>query len=147
MIRSFALITLILGFAAALFADPTEEAQRVQRYHDRLQHVGTGATTTIWVLLRDGENLKGTIEYLNATEMGIRDEFGHNRPVLLKGIVEFTANNQKTGVRTASTNRWWRAARLWWRNVKGSANFNACAPQVAIRFAIIERSSQGGAIV
>ncbi len=147
MIRSFALAALILAFASALFADPTEDAQRVQRYHDRLQQVGTGPSTSVRVLLRHGESVKGSIEYLDATEMGIRDEFGHRRPVLLKGIVEFTARNQKTGVKTASTNRVWRAARLWWRNVKGSANFNGWATLDAIRFGLIGKSSQGGAIV
>lgn len=130
MIRSFALAALVLAFATASYADPTEEALRVQRYHDRLQQVGTGPAASIWVFLRDGESLKGTIDYLNATELGIRDDFGHRRPVLLKGIVEFTAHNQKTGVKAASTNRLWRVARLWWRNVKG-ASFNAWATQDA----------------
>ena len=103
-----------------LYADPAAgEARRVQLYHDRLQTIGTGNVTAISVFLRDGEALKGTIDYLNPTEVGIRDEFGHLRPVPLKGIVEFTARNRKTGVKTASTNRWRRATRLLWRRVNG----------------------------
>ena len=147
MIRSFALATLFFALATALFADPTEEAQRVQRYHDRLQQIGTGPSTSVWVLLRNGENVKGAIEYLDAAEMTIRDEFGHRRPVLLKGIVEFTAHNQETGVKSASTNRLWRAAKLWWRNVKNGVNFSDWAPSDAFRFGIIRKSSQRGAIV
>jgi hypothetical protein len=122
MTRLLAMLVLV-GTAAVVFADPTEDALRAQRYHDRLQQVGSGPSTSIWVLLRDGESLKGTIEYLNATEVGIRDDFGHLRPVPLIGLVDFTARNQQTGVKAASTNRWRRAARLWWRRVNG-ANFD-----------------------
>jgi len=130
VIRNFALAALVLSLATLVYADPTEEALRVQRYHDRLLQIGTGPKTSIWVFLRDGESMKGTIDYLNDTELGIRDEFGHRRPVLLKGIVEFTAHNQETGAKSASTNRFYRAARQWWRNVKG-ANFTGWASQDA----------------
>jgi hypothetical protein len=137
MSRVCAVFVLFLGCASLLYADPNEEALRVQRYHDRLEQVGTGPATSIWVLLRYGEELKGSIYYLNATEVGIRDEYGHRHPVLLKGLVEFTARNQKTGVKAASTNWWYRAARQWWRHVSGST-FSPWAPQEAQRFVIID---------
>ncbi len=131
MIRIVAIAVLVLACTSFLFADPgDEEALRVQRYHDRLEQVGLGPTTLIWVLLRDGENLKGVIYYLNDSELGIRDEFGHRHHVLLKGIVEFTARNQETGVKTASTNWWYRTARQWWRRVSGT-NLNPWIPQPA----------------
>jgi len=120
MTRFCALLVLLFCYAGYLYGDPVEDAKRVERFHDRLQTIGVGSSTSISVFLRDGEALKGTIDYLNATEVGIRDEFGHLRPVPLKGIVEFTAHNQDTHVKTASTNRWYRAARLFWRRMNGT---------------------------
>ena len=146
MIRTLATVVLVIACATFLYADPADDALRVQRYHDRLQQVGTGPDTSVWVFLRDGEELKGSIYYLSDTELGIRDDFGHRRPVLLKGIVEFTARNQHTGVKTASGAWWTRAARQWWRRVSGS-NLNPWTPQVARRFVIIDTIQQGGAIV
>ncbi|HVZ16681.1 MAG TPA: hypothetical protein VG897_06170, partial [Terriglobales bacterium] len=73
MFRILASIVFIFMCASSLFADPSDEALRVQRYHDRLQQVGTGPATSVWVLLLDGEELKGTIYYLSDSELGIRD--------------------------------------------------------------------------
>ena len=119
MTRFCALLVLVFCCASALYGDPIEDAKRAERFHDRLQTIGTGSATSISAFLRDGESLKGTIDYLNESEVGIRDEFGHLRPVPLKGIVDFTAHNQNTRVKTASTNRWRRAARVMWRHVYG----------------------------
>lgn len=146
MTRMLSTVFVLLACTTFLYADPTEEALRVQRYHDRLAQIGTGPATSIWVLLRDGEELKGAIYYLNASELGIRDEFGHRHHVLLKGIVEFTARNQGSGAKAASANWWYRTARQWWRRVSGS-NGNPWLPQEARRFVIIEKLQQDGAIV
>jgi hypothetical protein len=99
------------------FADPGDEAQRIADYHERLQRIGIGPATSINVLLRDGETLKGIIDYLKESEIGIRDEFGHLRPVPLGGIREFDARNNTTKLRTASSNWWWRTAKLLWRHM------------------------------
>lgn len=137
MTRICALLILIFCCVANLYGDPLEDAKRVERFHNRLQTIGTGSATSIWVFLRDGEALRGNIDYLNATEVGIRDEFGHLRPVPLKGIVDFTAQNRSTHVKTASTNRWRRAARLMWRHVYGPGFDGLASPLDATRFAII----------
>lgn len=117
MPRICALIALVFCCATYLYGDPADDARRIERFHNQLQTVGTGNATSIWVLLKDGESLKGTIDYLSPTEVGIRDQFGHLRPVPLKGIVEFTAQNQSTHVKAASTARWKHAARLFWRRL------------------------------
>lgn len=127
MTRICALVALVLCLATYVYGDPGEDARRVERFHHRLETVGTGGTTSIFVLLCDGETVKGLIEYLNDSEIGIRDPFGHLRPVLLKGVVQFTARNRKTGARTASTNVWMRAARLLWHRMTG-AGFDALTP-------------------
>jgi len=122
MTRVLALVALVFCFATYLYGDPTQdEAKRVQLYHHRLETVGTGNATSLWVLLRDGETVKGTIDYLNPTEVGIRDAFGHLRPVPLRGIVQFTARNRRTGTRAASTNVLRRATRLLWYHMTGAA--------------------------
>ena len=146
MTRIAVTVALVLACASFLYADPTDEALRVQRYHERLQQIGIGPATSIWVLLLDGEELKGTIYYLDDSELGIRDDFGHRRPVLLKGIVEFTAQNQHTHLKAASRNWWHRTARQWWRHVSGST-MSPWTPQYAQRFVIIDRIQQDGAIV
>jgi hypothetical protein len=132
MTRICALVALVFCLATYVYGDPTEEAKRVERFHRRLEIVGAGNTTSIFVLLYDGETVKGMIDYLNATEVGIRDPFGHMRPVPLKGIVQFTAHNQKSGAKAASTNVWMRTARLLWHRMTGAA-FDALAspPDVA----------------
>jgi hypothetical protein len=131
MLRSFvtvlALAVIVLGGAESLRADPNDDAKRVERYHDRLLTIGSGTETSIWVFLRDGETLKGNIDYLNATEIGVRDEFGHLRPVPLKGIMEFTAQNRSTHVKTASSSVWHRAALQIWLHMNG-VNFAGFAP-------------------
>jgi hypothetical protein len=121
--RSFAialaLTAIVLAAAGPLRADPNDDAKRVERYHDRLLTIGNGSATSIWVFLRDGETLKGNIDYLNATEVGVRDEFGHLRPVPLKGIMEFTAQNRSTRAKAASSSLWRRAALQIWLHMNG----------------------------
>ena len=146
MTRICALVALVVCLATYVYGDPADDAKRVERFHQRLETVGAGSTTSIFVLLCDGETVKGTVEYLNDTEVGIRDPFGHMRPVLLKGVVQFTAHNQKTGVKAASTNVWMRTARLLWHRMTG-AGFDALASQEARRFVIIDEIQQRGAIV
>jgi len=128
MTRICVLFTLVCCFATHLYGDPVDDARRVERFHARMEAVGTGNATCIWVLLRDGETVKGDIDYLNASEVGIRDEFGHLRPVPLKGIVQFTAHNQKTGARAASTNVWMRTARLLWHRMTGAGFDSLTSP-------------------
>ncbi len=146
MTRLCALVALVFCLATYVYGDPSDDAKRVERFHQRLENVGTGNTTSIFVLLCDGETVKGAIEYLNVSEVGIRDPFGHLRPVLLKGIVQFTARNQKTGAKAASTNVWMRTARMLWHRMTG-AGFDALEAQQALRFVIIDSIQQGGAIV
>jgi len=117
--RSSALV-LILCCASYLFGGPMEDARRMQQVHDRLLTVGAGKTTEIWVFLRDHETLKGTIDYLNDTEVGIRDSYGDLRPVPLLGVIEFTASNETTGVKAESAGRFRRATHLWWRRMTGA---------------------------
>ena len=147
MTRICALVALIFCLATFMYGDPNDDAKRVERFHQRLEAVGTGSTTSLFVLLCDGETVKGTIEYLNVNEVGIRDPFGHLRPVLLKGVVQFTARNQQTGAKAASTNVWMRTARLLWHRMTGAGFEALTAAQEARRFVIIEWNQQGGAIV
>ena len=119
MTRICALL-LCLFSAGYLYAGPQEDAIRVARYHDRLQAVGVGGETSIRVLLRDGETLKGTIDYLHSNEVGIRDAFGDLRPVPLAGIVDFAAHNQVTGAKVASSNVLRRTAHLLLRHMSGT---------------------------
>lgn len=132
MTRICSLIVLVLCSATFLYGDPVNDARRVELFHHRLETIGVGKMTSISMFLRDGETLKGHIDYLNATEIGIRDDFGHLRPVPLKGIVEFTAHNRSTRVKTASTNRWRRAARLVWRRVSGMGFDSLATPDDAL---------------
>ena len=147
MTRICALVALVFCLATYVYGDPNDDAKRVERFHQRLETVGTGSTTSIFVLLCDGETVKGTIEYLNANEVGIRDPFGHLRPVPLKGVVQFTAHNQKTGVKAASTNLWMRTARLLWHRMTGAGFEALSSPQEARRFVIIDEIQERGAIV
>ena len=147
MTRICVVITLVFWWATYLYGDPGEDAKRVELFHSRLQTIGIGNNTSIRVLLRDGETLRGMIDYLGATEVGIRDEFDHLRPVPLAGIVDFAARNETTGVRTASANRWRRATRLLWRRINGSGFDGLVPPGEVARFAIIEMIHGRGAIV
>ena len=120
LITRISALALVLCCASYLYAGPMEDARHMQQVHNRLLTVGVGKTTEIWVFLRDRETLKGTIDYLNDTEVGIRDSFGDLRPVPLMGVVEFTASNEKTGVKTESAGRFRRATHLWWLRVTGA---------------------------
>ena len=110
-------LVLVLCCATYLYAGPMEDARRMQQVHDRLLAVGVGKTTEIWVFLRDRETLKGSIDYLNDTEVGIRDSYGDLRPVPLMGVLEFTASNETTGAKAESASRFRRATHLWWLRV------------------------------
>jgi hypothetical protein len=110
-------LILFLSCATCLYGGPMEDAQRMQQCHDRLLTIGVGKTTEIWVYLRDRETLKGSIDYLNDTEVGIRDSYGDLRPVPLMGVMEFTASNQTTGAKAESAGRFRRATHMWWRRV------------------------------
>jgi hypothetical protein len=127
LITALLLAVTVIAGAVPLRADPNDDAKRVERYHDRLLTIGSGSETSIWVFLRDGESLKGNIDYLNATEVGVRDEFGHLRPVPLKGIMQFTAQNRSMHVKTASSSVWHRAALQIWLHMNG-VNFAGFAP-------------------
>lgn len=118
--RMLSALVLLLCCATYLYGGPMEDARRMQQVHDRLLTVGVGKTTEIWVFLRDRETLKGSIDYLNDTEVGIRDSFGDLRPVPLMGVIEFTASNEKTGAKTESAGRFRRATHLWWLRVTGA---------------------------
>lgn len=142
MTRICAIVALVCCLATCVYGDPIDDARRVERFHQRLETVGTGSATFVFVLLCDGETWQGTIDYLNATEVGIRSELGHLRPVPLKGIVQFTARNRKTGVKAASTNIWMRTVRLLWHRMTGAAFDSLAAPQQASRFVIIDSIRQ-----
>jgi hypothetical protein len=126
------LVALLCTCVTPLLAVPPDDTQRIAEYHARLERVGTGTDTSISVLLRDGESLKGTIDYLKDREVGIRDEFGHLRPVPLGGVREFEAHNNTTKVHTASSNRWWRTARLLWRRMNPSSFDGLTARQAVL---------------
>jgi hypothetical protein len=130
LITALLLAVTVIAGSVPLRADPNDDAKRVERYHTRLLTIGSGSATSIWVFLRDGESLKGNIDYLNATEVGVRDEFGHLRPVPLKGIMQFTAQNRATHVKTASSSVWHRAALQIWLHMNG-VNFAGFAPSLS----------------